>query len=132
MDLWTSICDGLVERLSGPLKFRLILQPTVAAVIAIRAGLKDARESRPAYLWEAITNSAERRDLLREGWKHVARLFGLAVVMDVVYQLIVLRRIDFVDSLLVAALLAVVPYLIFRGPTNRIARLGRGKPVAPR
>jgi hypothetical protein len=37
-----------VGRAYGPLSFRFIIQPTVAAVIAIRAGLEDARAGRPA------------------------------------------------------------------------------------
>jgi hypothetical protein len=123
MELLTSVWDGLASRLQGPLKFRLILQPTMAAVIAIRAGLRDAREGRPVYFWTLLTHADGRREMLRDGWKQIARLFAIAAVMDVIYQLIVLRRLHFMDALLVATILAVVPYLIVRGLTNRIARL---------
>jgi hypothetical protein len=34
------VWDNLIGRTSGPMNFRLILQPAVAIVIAIRAGLK--------------------------------------------------------------------------------------------
>jgi hypothetical protein len=33
----------LVDRTTGPMKFRLILQPSMAAIAGIRKGLKDAR-----------------------------------------------------------------------------------------
>jgi len=71
MKVW----DELIGRWNGPFAFRFILQPLVAAILAVRAGLRDARISRPAYGWAIITDSAHFRDLLREGWKDVARLF---------------------------------------------------------
>ena len=40
--------DELTGRADGPLTLRLFLQPAMAAFFAIRAGMKDAREGRPA------------------------------------------------------------------------------------
>ncbi len=122
MDLWTNVTEGIASRLHGPLKFRLIVQPTMALVIAIRAGLKDAREGRPVFFWAALTHKAERGAMLRDTWKHISRLFVIAVAMDLIYQLVVHARFSLLDSLFVAALLAVVPYVIARGMANRIAR----------
>lgn len=119
--------EHLGGRIGGPLTFRLILQPVMAGVLAIRAGLADARAGRPAYFWTILTQPAHRRDLLREGWKAVAKIFILAVAIDVVYQLIVFRWIYMGEVLLVAFLLACVPYLLIRGPANRIASAGRKK-----
>lgn len=112
----------LKGRTDGPLTLRLLLQPTVATVLAVRAGLKDAREGRPPYLWTIFTDRESRRSLLREGWKDVGKVFTLALVLDVVYSLIVYRWIYPTQSLLVAATLALVPYLLFRGPVNRLFR----------
>ena len=102
--------------------FRLILQPAMAALLAFRAGLKDAREGRPAYLWSALTDEGQRVALLREGWSSIARVFLLAVVMDIIYQFIVQRWVYPGEVLIVAVLLAVVPYVLIRGPVTRIAR----------
>jgi hypothetical protein len=44
----------LVGQLHGPLAFRLILQPSVAVIFAIRAGLRDARVGRRAYFWTVL------------------------------------------------------------------------------
>ena len=107
--------------------FRIILQPTMAALLALRAGLKDAREGRPAYLWTLLTDSGTRADLLREGWKAIARVFLLAVIMDVIYQLIVERWIYPLEVVIVAIVLAVVPYVLIRGPVRRIALRMRRK-----
>jgi hypothetical protein len=47
--------------------------------------------------------------------------------MDFIYQLIVLNWIYPFELLLIAVLLAVVPYLLLRGPVNRLVRRLRGK-----
>jgi len=120
-DVLARIWEHLGGRIGGPLSFRLILQPVVATVLAIRAGLQDAKTGRPAYFWTILTDADSRRGLLREGWKAVAKVFVLAVIIDAVYQVIVVRWIYPFESLLVAFLLACVPYLLVRGPVNRIA-----------
>ena len=121
-DLLTRIFENLIDRVSGPMKFRLILQPLMAIIFAVRSGLKDAKGGRPAYFWALFTDSDHRRDMLRDGWKSVGRVYILAVVIDVIYQLIVFRWVYPVEALLVAAILAFIPYLLIRGPVNRIAR----------
>jgi hypothetical protein len=114
---------NLFDRVGGPMTFRLILQPAMATLLAVLAGLRDAREGRPPYLWTVLTDPLQRADLLREGWKEVGRVFLLALIMDTIYQLIVERWIYPLELLTVAIVLAVVPYLLVRGPVNRIARL---------
>ena len=125
-DLLARVWENLGGRIGGPLTFRLILQPTVAAILGIRGGLQDARTGRPAYFWAVLTKPEHRRDLLREGWKAIAKVFVVATVIDVVYQLIVFRWVYPVETLVVAFLLACVPYLLVRGPVNRIASAARG------
>ena len=121
-DFFARIWDMLIGRIDGPLTFRLIFQPTVAAILASRAGLKDAREGRAPYLWSVFTNPAHRRDLLREGWKDIGKVFIIAVVLDVIYALIVHRWIFPGQALLVGIVLAIVPYLLIRGSVTRIMR----------
>jgi len=121
-ELFTRIWENLTGRLDGPMKFRFLLQPTMAAIFAIKAGLKDARESRPAYFWTIFTDPSQRHELLREGWKAVSKVFIVAVVMDVVYQYLVFRWFYPGEALTVAFVLAFIPYLLIRGPVNRIAR----------
>jgi len=115
--------ENFTERPSGPMNLRFILQPALASLLAIRAGWKDARASRPAFLWEAFTNSAARSELLRSGWKDMGKAFVMAAILDAVYQVIVHRRISVVGMLFTATLLALVPYAVLRGPANRVARL---------
>jgi len=125
----TRVLTGLSDRVGGPMTFRIILQPLMAGLLAMRAGLKDAREGRPPYLWTILTDSTQRVALVREGWKAVARIFVLAIVMDVIYQWIVRRWIYPGETLIVAVALAVFPYLLLRGPINRLARRLRRQPT---
>lgn len=118
----TRVLTGLSDRVGGPMTFRIILQPLMAGLFAVRAGLRDAREGRPPYFWTILTDSSQRAALIREGWKAVVRVFILAIVMDVIYQWIVRRWIYPGETLIVAVVLAVFPYLLLRGPINRLVR----------
>lgn len=129
-DILARIWENLNARLTGPMNLRLIIQPMVATILAIRAGLRDAQQNRPAFLWAILRNPAHRRELLREGWKDVGKVFILAAILDVIYQLIVHRRVYIPELLITAVTLAVVPYVLFRGPVSRIARMAfAGRPV---
>ena len=121
-DTWTRIADNLVARVTGPMKFRLILQPAMAAYLAIRAGLADARSGKPPYFWTLLSDPASRAALIESGWKDVGKVFVLAVVLDVVYQIVVSRFVYPGETLVVAVVLAIVPYLILRGAVTRIVR----------
>ena len=128
MEDWIVVFSMIVgERFTGPMSFRLLFQPAMAIFFAARAGLHDAREGKPPYLFAVFTDHEARADLLREGWKSIARIFFLAVLMDVIYQLIVNRWVYLLEVLFIAIILAIVPYILVRGPINRIARRLRSK-----
>lgn len=121
-DLLMRAFDDLLDRVSGPMKFRLVLQPIMAAIFAIRDGRRDAREGKAAYGWAIFIRPEHRRELFRDGWKSVGKVFVIAVIIDAVYQLIALRWFYPGEALVVAAVLAFVPYLLIRGPANRLSR----------
>jgi len=122
-EFFARVWEMLIGRVDGPLTFRLIVQPTVPAIFAIRAGVRDARENRPPYLWSILTNPATRHDLLRQGLADVGKVFIVAVILDLTYEAIVYRWMYPGQALIVAAVLAFIPYLLIRGPVTRIARL---------
>jgi len=124
-DVLARVWDNLGGRIGGPLTFRLILQPVMATILAVKAGLQDARDHRPPYFWAIVTSPNERRELLQQGWKAVAKIFVLAVAIDVAYQVIVFRWVYPGELLIIAFLLACAPYLLIRGPVNRIAAAAR-------
>jgi hypothetical protein len=121
-DIWVRVTSQLMARVSGPLKFRLLLQPAMASFFAIRAGLADARAGKTPYFWALLSDPGQRSDMLKEGWKSVGKVFILAMVLDIVYQIIVLRFVYPGEVLLVAFILAILPYLALRGLVTRLAR----------
>jgi hypothetical protein len=122
-EIFSRVWENLGGRLTGPMNLRLIIQPTVAMILAICAGLRDAHQNRPAFLWAVLWNPAHRRELLRQGWKDVGKVFVLAAILDVVYQLIVHRAVYSLELLITAVTLAIVPYVLVRGPISRIAKM---------
>ena len=52
----------MLERPDGPMRFRFMLQPTMAAIIAIRDGLKDAGSGRAPYFMTVLRKPQERVD----------------------------------------------------------------------
>ena len=121
-DLLTRFWDSIVARPSGPMALRFYLQPLMATLFAVRDGLHDARSGKPAYFWSLLTDRAHRAERLHEGWKSISKVFVLAMMLDTVYQLLVLREFRPLETVFVAVALAMVPYLVFRGPVNRVAR----------
>ena len=94
----------------------------MVSIFAIRAGLKDAKAGKPPYFWSLVSIPTQRADMLKDGWKDVGKVFLLALVLDVVYQIVVMRFVYPGEVIVVAFILAIVPYLILRGLVTRIAR----------
>jgi uncharacterized protein YjeT (DUF2065 family) len=116
------IWHDLVERPDAPMRFRFILQPVMVAILAIRHGLNDARTGRSPYFWTMLGNPRERAQRLNEGLNATARIILLGLVMDAIYQVIVLGQFYPAEAVIVALLFAFIPYVIIRGPAARIAR----------
>lgn len=115
--------DMLTGRSSGPMHLRVFLQPTIAAAMALHAGWIDARDNRPPYFaWTLFTDAQRRPALMRQMWGDVGKVFIVALVLDVVYQVIVFQRVYPVQTLIVAFTLAIVPYLVLRGPVAHLVR----------
>src|SRR5690349_5663701 len=114
-----SAWEMLAGRTTGPLTLRLIIQPTMAALLGIRAGLKDAKSGRTPYLWTLLKEHSLRKDLLLEGWKDVRKVALMAFLIDAVYQVIVFHWIYVLQAVGVAILLAIVPYMVVRALTTR-------------
>jgi hypothetical protein len=118
-DMWTRLVSDLLARVDGPMKFRLVLQPMMAMIFAFMAGRADAAVGNPPYLWSLLSDRADRAALIRDGWKSVGKVFVLALVLDVIYQFVVARFVYPGEAIIVAFVLAIVPYLVVRGLVTR-------------
>jgi hypothetical protein len=112
----------LLARPSEPMKFRFVLQPVMAAIFAARDGIRDARTGRMPFLWAMLYRPGRRIERLEEALNATARILLLGLVMDVIYQYIVLDRFFPAEAVIIAVVLCFVPYAILRGPVARIAR----------
>jgi len=123
-DVVARALGDLVGRFGGPLSFRFLIQPTVSALIGIIAGVRDAQAGRPAYFFSIFTDTIHRAERLRECWGAVWKVFLVATILDIVYEILVFKTVYPGETLIVATVLTVIPYVLVRGPTNRITRLG--------
>jgi len=123
MDYLSGLWQEIAARPDGPMAFRFYLQPAMSMIYAIISGRKDARERKPPYFWAMFTDPAHRVELMRDGWKSVRDVFLLAIAMDLIYQIMVLKGLRPLQGLVISVVLAIVPYLLVRGPVNRLARL---------
>ena len=73
-------------------------------------------------MWGAISNPAYRREFLHQGWKDIDQVVILSVTLDAIYQLIVHRGVYLGELVVVAIVLAIIPYVLVRGPVNRVGK----------
>ena len=123
LDMISRGWENFLARPNGPLNLRFFIQPTVAGLLALRAGIQDARQGRQGYLWAMLTDSQRRFQLLHEGWRGARTPFLVAIALDCVYQLVTQRFVYPLELLFTATLLALIPYALLRGPFNRFAHL---------
>jgi len=114
--------NDLLARPSGPLSFRFLLQPVMAAFLAVRAGLRDARLGREPYFKLILTDAASRGQRIRRGLAATSRIAIFGFVMDAIYQVVALKTFYPVEALIVVFVLAIVPYFLIRGPADRVGR----------
>jgi hypothetical protein len=122
MEIWNRVVENLFGRLDGPLHFRFFMQPAMAILFAVIDGIKDAKLGRPAYFWAMVKNPDQRKELLKVGWKRISKIFILAVILDVIYQIKVYHWFYPGETLIVSILLAIIPYLLVRGPIERLVK----------
>ena len=121
---------NIAARPGGPMTFRFVLQPAMAAIAALRDGFADARLGREPYLFAILRGAGGRRSRLWEGIVSTARILILGVVMDIVYQLVFLGEFFPAEAAIIAVLLAFVPYALLRGPFGRTARRWIAQPAS--
>lgn len=108
--------------LTGPGRFRFIVQPIVAILLGIRDGRRDAMAGRPAYLISVFFTRGGRREALKSGARSFIKPFVVSVVLDMVVQFFLFRDVRIWSAFVVGTLLIALPYSLARGLTNRFVR----------
>jgi hypothetical protein len=121
-DIVTRFWQELVARPAGPMGFRFFMQPTMAILFAVRDGRRDAQRGQPAYFWALFTEGQHRRAMLLSGWRSLSKLLIVALLLDLVYQAVAIGHFRPLEAIVTAFVLGVFPYLLLRGPVNRLLR----------
>ena len=112
--------EHLLARLTGPMHFRLILQPLVAIALGIRDGLKDARAGRPPFVTDLIVRPEGRKRQLKRALQALIKPLVIAIILDAVAQYLMLGTIYPGAAVFVGVMIMAIPYSLARGLTNRI------------
>jgi hypothetical protein len=122
LDVQHRFWSDMFARVGGPMTFRFILQPTMAGLAALHDGIKDARGGHKSFFWSALWDKSHETGRLREGLISVARILLLGISMDVIYQFKELESFYPAEAAVIAILLAVIPYFVFRWIVEIVAR----------
>jgi hypothetical protein len=122
IEMLTTRVEHLFDRLHGPLNFRLIVMPLVVSFFAARAGMRDARGGQPPFFRTLLTQPGERARLIRSALKDVGKIFIMAIVLDTIYQFLVLKYYYVGEVLFVALVSAILPYAVVRSATSILMR----------
>jgi len=114
--------QNLFERPGGPMLFRFFLQPAMSAIAAWRDGINDARTGRTPFFAGALADPAQRTVRLNEALVATSRIILLGLVMDGIYQAIEFKTFHPAEAVIIALVLAFLPYLLLRGLIARAAR----------
>lgn len=114
--------EDIPKRLTGPGRFRFVLQPTVAILLGIRDGLRDARAGRPPYLYNLLFYQ-RRRELLRSGFDTVVNLILMGILLDSIAQWLILDASYPGAALVIGPVLIAIPYALARALANRASQL---------
>ena len=117
--------EDIPKRLTGPGRFRFILQPSVAIALGILGGVADARMGRPPYLSGILFHRDARRELLSSGFESVVNLLLMGILLDSVFQWLILAVSHPGAALVMGPVLIVLPYSLARALSNRFARRRR-------
>ena len=118
--------EDIPKRLSGPGRFRFILQPLVATILGIRNGIADARNGRPPYLYTVLFNRKLRPELLKSGFATIVNLLLMGILLDSIFQWLILGSSYPGAALVMGPVLIAAPYSVARALANRGARSKSG------
>jgi hypothetical protein len=117
--------EDIPRRLAGPGRFRFVMQPLMAVIFGVLNGLADARAGRLPYIYAMLFHPNLRGDLVKTGFSTIANLMLMGILLDAVFQWVILGVAHPGAALIIGPLLVVTPYVAARSLSNRLARPAR-------
>jgi hypothetical protein len=118
--------EDLPRRLTGPGRFRFVVQPLVATLLGVRAGRRDAAARLPPFLLAVIAHPQHRRQVLAETARELANIVLVGILLDAVAQWLILGVSHPGAAVVVGPVLIALPYSVSRALANRMASMRRG------
>lgn len=110
--------EDIPKRLTGPGRFRFILQPVFAVLLGIRTGITDARAGKPPFIWAFLSAGSGRSLLLRHAFSQLSVLIAMSILLDLIAQFLILREVYPGPALILGPVLIAFPYSIARSLTG--------------
>ncbi|MEO8594445.1 MAG: hypothetical protein ABI759_14100 [Candidatus Solibacter sp.] len=130
MDFLSKIFEELVARItSGPMQFRLIVQPTMALLLGMRDGLADARSGSPPFIWGLLFQREHLKPSLKGALRRLQVPIALATLADALVQYLMFGYVRPLTAVIVGTLLMGLPYSIARGLSNRVRSTRKLRPL---
>src|SRR5271157_111962 len=83
--------EDMAARLSGPGRFRFIMQPLVAIFLGSRDGVKDAQKGASPFLGRLVFHREHRSHLMRSALASIRNLIAIAILLDIISQFLIFR-----------------------------------------
>lgn len=113
------LATELTQRWNGPFSLRLVLQPTMAALFALRDGRQDAASGSAPYLQRIAFQATERRSTIASAWAAIGKVLVIAFILDSAFQFATDGSFRVLQSIAMALFLCALPYTLLRGPAAR-------------
>ena len=120
--------EDLPKRLAGPGRLRFLFQPLMAILLGIRSGREDARLGRPPFLRGLILHKAHRADLLKSSFETISILLLMGILLDSLFQWVLLGISYPGAALVVGPVLITLPYVLARSVARVVAGKGTSGP----
>jgi hypothetical protein len=118
--------EDIPRRLTGPGRFRFVLQPLMAIPLGIRSGRDDARTGQLPFLSAVLLHPLRRRDLLKSAFQVIVNVVLVGILMDSLFQWVLFGTSYPGAALVVGPVLIALPYAVARSLSNRIVRSRNG------
>src|SRR5438093_11485921 len=123
MDVLTRIWEDLISRIGGRCRWCFFANLPGCFFLAFATVSRTRARAAPPIFGRFSQIRRLGVIFCTKGGRRWSKFFVMAIVIDGIYQFIVCRWFYPGEAIITALILAFVPYLLIRGPVNRIARL---------
>jgi hypothetical protein len=111
--------NEIVERITGPLRFRFIVQPVIAVLLGMRDGRLDAKAGSPPYVLDLLIHPEHRGGLFSSAGGTLLTPVIVGTVLDAIAQYLIFESIRPLQAVVTGTVVMALPYAVSRGVVNR-------------